>query len=340
MSHPAASPQPQPAPRQPEAGPALCVLAPAKINLHLEVLGLRPDGFHELAMVMQSLDLADLLRIQPRSDTALQLRCDHADLSVGDDNLILRAAHALRDWAARLDPAPLPGADLELVKRIPIGAGLAGGSSDAAAALIGLRQFWQLPCDDQELLQLAASLGSDVPYCLEGGTRLCFGRGERMEAPEGVLQPPGFGVLLIKHPAVQVSTPWAYGICREHRSDFYLSSESDFEQRRQALRQGGLVAALRGERPLPPLRNDLQAVVEPQVACVAEGLRLLRGAHGALAAAMSGSGPSLFALFATPAAAAAARDTLGGALAAAGFEAWCCRCEASGVRLLAPGSSV
>jgi 4-diphosphocytidyl-2-C-methyl-D-erythritol kinase len=319
------------------ASTQLTVVAPAKINLHLEVLGLRPDGFHELAMVMQSLDLADLLRIRPHADGAVELRCDHADLSVGNDNLILRAARVLRDWAARQGFAQLPGAVLELDKRIPIGAGLAGGSSDAAATLIGLRHFWQLPCDDAELHQLAAGLGSDVPFCLEGGTRLCFGRGERLEAPEGVLEPPGFGVLLIKHPEVQVSTPWAYGRCREHRGDFYLSSESDFEQRRQALRQGGLLAALRAERPLPPLRNDLQAVVEPEVACVATGLRLLRGADGVLGAAMSGSGPSLFALFATPAAAAAALDQVGEAVAAAGFEAWCCRCEASGGRLLPHG---
>jgi 4-diphosphocytidyl-2-C-methyl-D-erythritol kinase len=315
----------------------LTVVAPAKINLHLEVLGLRPDGFHELAMVMQSLDLADLLRIRPRSDGAVALRCDRSDLGVGDDNLILRAAHALREWAARQGIGQLPGADLELDKRIPIGAGLAGGSSDAAAALIGLRHFWQLPCDDGELHQLATGLGSDVPFCLEGGTRLCFGRGEQLEAPEGVLELPGFGVLLIKHPEVQVSTPWAYGRCREHRGDFYLSSESDFEQRRQALRQGALLAALRGERPLPPLRNDLQVVVEPEVACVATGLRLLRGADGVLAAAMSGSGPSLFALFATPAAAFAALEQVGEAVGAAGFEAWCYRCQANGARLLADG---
>ncbi|MFN9694716.1 MAG: 4-(cytidine 5'-diphospho)-2-C-methyl-D-erythritol kinase [Synechococcaceae cyanobacterium] len=312
----------------------MCVLAPAKINLHLEVLGLRSDGFHELAMVMQSLDLADQLSIRPRADAAVKLSCDRADLSVGDDNLILRAAQALRDWAAGQGTSQLPGADLELVKRIPIGAGLAGGSSDAAAALIGLRQFWRLPCDDADLHQLATSLGSDVPFCLEGGTRFCFGRGERLEAPQAGLEAPGFGVLLIKHPDVQVSTPWAYERCREHRGDFFLSCECDFEQRRQALRQGALLAALRGERPLPPLRNDLQAVVEPEVASVAAGLRLLRGADGVLAAAMSGSGPSLFGLFATPTAAAAARDQLGADLAAAGFEAWCCRCEASSGRLL------
>ena len=317
---------------------ALTVLAPAKINLHLEVLGLRPDGFHELAMVMQSLDLADLLRIRPRSDQAVRLSCDAADLSVGDDNLILRAAGALRDWAAQRASLDLPGVDLELVKRIPIGAGLAGGSSDAAAALVGLRRFWRLPCPDDDLRQLGAGLGSDVPFCLEGGTRLCFGRGERLEAPEDGIDTPEFGVLLIKHPAVQVSTPWAYGLCREHRGDYYLSDEDDFEQRRHALRQGPLLTALRRQGPVPPLRNDLQAVVAPQVPCVAEGLGLLRGADGVLAAAMSGSGPSLFALFATPAAAAAAQEQLAAPLSAAGFEAWCCRCEASGVRLLSDAS--
>ena len=149
---------------------------------------------------------------------------------------------------------------------------------------------------------------------------------------------PPFGVLLIKHPEASVSTPWAFGRCRDRRGDFYLESEVDFEQRREALRQGPLVASLSAGGPLPPLRNDLQAVVEPEVASVGEGLALLRRAPAALAVAMSGSGPSLFALFADAAGAEEARSALVGELAAAGFEAWCCHCTASGASLVPTGS--
>jgi len=329
----------------------LTALAPAKINLHLEVLGLRPDGYHELAMVMQSLDLADSLRFTPTADGALSLACDRADLSTGPDNLIIKAAEMVRARAG----LPELGARIELTKRIPIGAGLAGGSSDGAATLVGLNAHGGCGFSAADLHAMAAALGSDMPFCLEGGTRLCFGRGEVMEsalAPECTPTPstasallpsgrraqvPGFGVLLIKNPEASVSTPWAFGRCRELRSDFYLETEADFEERRQALRQGPLLAALAGAGPLPPLRNDLQAVVEPEVGSVREGLALLRRAQGAGAVAMSGSGPSLFALFPDLAGAEAARLALLGELEAAGFEAWCCRCTASGASLTENG---
>ena len=308
--------------------PELTVLAPAKINLHLEVLGLRADGFHELAMVMQSLDLADRLVFNPTADGQISLSSDNPELPTDGSNLIVRAAELLRARSG----LPELGARIELQKRIPIGAGLAGGSSDGAAALVGLNALWGCGFAAAELQAMATALGSDMPFCLDGGTQLCFGRGERLE-PLELAQPPSLGVLLIKHPQASVSTPWAYGRCRELRGDFYLELEADFEQRRQALRQGPLVAALAGEGPLPRLRNDLQAVVEPQVGSVGEGLALLRGLDGALAVAMSGSGPSLFALFEDLAAASAALATLATPLEAAGFESWCCRCTGSGATL-------
>jgi 4-diphosphocytidyl-2-C-methyl-D-erythritol kinase len=303
------------------------VVAPAKINLHLEVLGLRPDGYHELAMVMQSLDLRDRLVLRNTADATIRLESDCAELPLGADNLIVRAAERLRSQVG----LPELGAAIRLEKRIPIGAGLAGGSSDAAAALVGLNELWGLGFDAPALQRLAAELGSDVPFCLEGGTRLCFGRGERLEPLPGPLRP--LAVLLIKHPQASVSTPWAYGRCRELRGDFYLTREVDFDQRRQALREGPLLRALQEEGALPPLRNDLQAVVEGEVASVAGGLALLRHGAASLAVAMSGSGPSLFALFPDLAAAEQAQRGLAAELAAGGFQSWCCRGIASGVSL-------
>ena len=310
----------------------LLVSAPAKINLHLEVLGLRPDGFHELAMVMQTIDLADSLSLRPTADGAISLRCDREDLPTDGSNLIVRAGELLR---ARTG-LPELGAAITLQKRIPIGAGLAGGSSNGAAALVGLNELWGCGFSRQQLHAMAAELGSDMPFCLDGGSQLCFGRGEVLEPVGG--RGPGsaaLGVLLVKHPQSSVSTPWAYGRCRELRGDVYLASEADFEQRREALRHGPLLAALAGSAAAawPPIRNDLQAVVEPEVASVRDGLALLRRAPQALAVAMSGSGPSLFALFQDHAAAEAARQVLAEALAGGGFEAWSCTCTASGVSL-------
>ena len=307
----------------------LRVLAPAKINLHLEVLGLRADGFHELAMLMQSLDLADELLLAPSADGRIALTIDRDDLTSGSDNLVVRAAELLRSRAG----LPELGVHMQLRKRIPIGAGLAGGSSDGAAALVGLNQLWGLGFSSEALHGFAAELGSDLPFCLEGGTRLCFGRGEVLEAA-GLPGLPPLAVLLIKDPSACVSTPWAYGRCRELRGDFYLDDETDFEQRRQALRQGPLLAALRGERPLPPLlRNDLQAVVEPEVESVRHGLALLRAEGQARLVAMSGSGPTCFALYDDLRLAQEAGERLRPQLAAAGFEHWCCRLLDHGVRV-------
>ena len=309
----------------------LKVSAPAKINLHLEVLGLRPDGFHELAMVMQTIDLADTLVLQTTADAAIRLSTNRADLPTDGSNLIVQAAEMLRSRSG----FPELGAQIQLEKRIPIGAGLAGGSSNGAAALVGLNALWGLGFSTPELGLMAAQLGSDMPFCLDGGTQLCFGRGEQLE-PVDPPASPSLAVLLIKHPASHVSTPWAYGRCKAMRGDFYLDQEDEFEQRRQALRTGPLLQALASGVAVPPLRNDLQLVVEPEVESVQQGLALLRQLDGAttpLAVAMSGSGPSSFALFDSLPRAQAAQQQLETQLIAGGFEAWSCGFVPKGVSL-------
>lgn len=304
----------------------ITVTAPAKVNLHLEVLGLRSDGFHELAMVMQSIDLCDRLSVANRADGDLQLSCDAPELSIADDNLVLRAARLLRDRSGFLEL----GASMHLEKRIPIGAGLAGGSSDGAAALVALNALWGLGLNDRQLEKLAADLGSDMPFCVAGGSQLCFGRGERLEPLPSPVDP--LAVLLVKDPSVSVSTPWAYRRCRERNGQAYLSSESAFETRRQMLRQASWASPIRAKSP-PPLRNDLQAVVEPETAAVQSGLKLLNSLTTTLAVAMSGSGPSCFALFPDLASSQQALDSLRSDLEASGFEAWCCPLRHQGVRI-------
>ena len=302
------------------------VTAPAKVNLHLEVLGLRGDGFHELAMVMQSIELADRLGFTNRSDAGLHLSCDDPTLSIGNDNLVLRAAELLRERSGFREL----GASMHLEKRIPIGAGLAGGSSDGAAALVGLNALWGLGYTQADLERFAADLGSDMPFCVAGGSQLCFGRGEQLEPLPPIQEP--LAVLLVKDPDVSVSTPWAYKRCRELNADRYLNGEEAFAVRRSHLRQADWAHPIRAVAP-PPLRNDLQAVVEPATPAVQTALRLLNSVRGALAVAMSGSGPSCFALFTDLEQCSFAQAALADQFRAAGLRSWCCPLRADGVRI-------
>jgi 4-diphosphocytidyl-2-C-methyl-D-erythritol kinase len=304
----------------------LTVTAPAKVNLHLEVLGLRSDGFHELAMVMQSIDLADCLQFSNTADAQITLSCDDPNLSIGGDNLVLKAAELLR---ARSGFSEL-GASIHLQKRIPIGAGLAGGSSDGAAALVGLNALWGLGHTTADLELMAAELGSDMPFCVAGGTQLCFGRGELLEPVAPTTE--GLAVLLVKDPLVSVSTPWAYQRCRELKEKDYLQGEMAFEQRRQALRDTTWLQPLRAGCP-PPLRNDLQLVVAPETSAVQASLQLLQALPNTLAVAMSGSGPSCFALFRDQDQCDQAAADLAPQLKAAGLKAWVCSFRSDGVRI-------
>ena len=303
------------------------VTAPAKINLHLEVLGQRADGFHELAMVMQSIDLADQLDCVNSADGLIQLSCDQPGLSCDSDNLVMRAAELLRQRSGFNEL----GAHLHLRKRIPIGAGLAGGSSDGAAALLALNILWGLGQSQDQLCAMAAELGSDMPFCLAGGLQLCFGRGECLESVPAEAE--SFGVVLVKDPTVSVSTPWAYGECRRLNGDHYLSDEQAFAERRQHLRAASWLHPLQAAEP-PPLRNDLQDVVAPQTASVQTALRLLQDLPGQLRTAMSGSGPSCFALFANRQDADQALDGARDRFVQAGLDAWSCSFVAHGVKLM------
>ena len=169
-----------------------------------------------------------------------------------------------------------------------------------------------------------------MPFCVAGGCQLCFGRGEQLEAVPPTPQP--LAVLLVKDPTVSVSTPWAYKRCRELNQSHYLADEAAFEQRRQALRSVDWLQPLRSELP-PPLRNDLQEVVAPETAAVRSALDLLNSVPESLAVAMSGSGPSCFALFSDLASCRQAQDQLTPQLDRAGLKAWSCALRSDGVRI-------
>ena len=277
-------------------------------------------------MVMQSIDLADSLQFTNTADAQITLRCDDSSLSTGADNLVLKAAELLR---ARSGFNEL-GVSMYLEKRIPIGAGLAGGSSDGAAALVGLNALWGLGYTAEALESMAAELGSDMPFCVAGGTQLCFGRGELLEPVPPTAE--GLAVLLVKDPLVSVSTPWAYQRCKERRGQGYLQGEMAFEQRRQDLREAPWLQPLRAGCP-PPLRNDLQLVVAPETKAVQASLQLLQSLPHPIAVAMSGSGPSCFALFRDQDHCDQAAADLAPKFKKAGLSAWACSLRSDGVRI-------
>jgi 4-diphosphocytidyl-2-C-methyl-D-erythritol kinase len=179
----------------------LFVKAPAKLNLYLEVLGLRPDGYHELETVMQTVSLYDELALELAS-SGIRLVTSSPDVPQDRTNLAVRAAELLCHYAHRE-----LGATIRLEKRIPVGAGMGGGSSDAAAALVGLNRLWNLDLKHETLHELAARLGSDVPFFLCGGTALCRGRGDRITRISGV-KPLTYVVVW---PRLNVSTKEVYG---------------------------------------------------------------------------------------------------------------------------------
>ena len=294
----------------------LRINAPAKVNLHLEVLGLRQDGFHELAMVMQSIDLADQIDIRNTKNSEIIISSNHSDLSIGEDNLIMKAAKLIRSSSGKEEL----GASIHLVKNIPIGAGLAGGSADGAATLIGLNSLWDLNYSLKELEKMSAKLGSDVPFCISGGVQLCFGRGETLEPLDDSIG--SMALVLVKDPLTEVSTPWAYEKYKEINSNKYLKNEDSFAKRCNLLRSSVWLTS--GDQSTPPLRNDLQEVVAPVIPSVEKALSFLSCLNGAISFAMSGSGPSCFALFPSLDSAKTALENNKKKLTQYGLNGWCC----------------
>jgi 4-diphosphocytidyl-2-C-methyl-D-erythritol kinase len=262
----------------------LQLAAPAKINLGLEVLRRRADGFHDINTLFAAIDLSDCVKLHSRNDGRIICRVTGNErLESEGTNLCSRAAYVLRGYAGREDL----GLEIDLAKRIPIGAGLGGGSSDAAAAMLGALRLWGLSVPPATLGRMALDLGSDVPFFLHGGVAAATSRGETL-TPIDIRLP--YTVLLV-NPGIHVSTPWAYRALG-----------------RTAERPAtDLVAALRRglEDPLAMregLHNDFEGVVfaeHPLLPTLKEKLY----AAGALYAAMSGSGSTMLGLFGDRAAA-------------------------------------
>jgi 4-diphosphocytidyl-2-C-methyl-D-erythritol kinase len=253
---------------------AVVVWAPAKVNLYLEVLGKRPDGYHEIATLLVAISLYDTLEFTEDASDQVVLSCDQPSLSTGPDNLVCRAADLLqRRTGCR------KGARIQLRKRIPLAAGLAGGSSDAAAALMGLNRLWLLNLGAADLIALAAELGSDVPFFFARPAAWCTGRGEAVK-PLLLGQPLWF---VVACPAAGLSTAEVY------RHTVIPAAPQSGEAIRQAVREG------RAEAIAASLHNRLEEAAQRLCPAVADLRRRLQdlGPAGVL---MSGSGSSVFAL--------------------------------------------
>ena len=304
----------------------LIAKAHAKINLHLEVLGIRADGFHELAMVMQSINLSDKLRMIKREDNKITLKSNNNEISNGQDNLIIKAARLLRNRVGNINL----GADLELEKNIPIGAGLAGGSTDAAATLVGLNKLWKLNLDILDLEIMSKEIGSDIPFCISGGRQICFGRGEILEKTS--FEECSLGLILVKDPSIQISTPIAYKKYKEEYGHTYLNNDRDLEKKRNIIRsckwsdQG--IFEKRKE-----IQNDLQKTVCPMAPEVENSLKILSGLPDSRLVSMSGSGPSCFALFKNYDVANKVLEKHVNDFERAGLSAWACSMKSNGVQL-------
>lgn len=254
----------------------------AKINLTLDILGKRPDGYHEVSMVMQSVSLHDTLQLE-RIPEGIELSIDVPWLEADETNLAYRAAAKILAYG-RVSG----GVRIQLQKRIPMAAGLAGGSADAAAVLRGVNELYRLNLSLDELCSLAAQLGSDIPFCLCGGTMLATGRGEVLKRLPPV---PAFWVVLAK-PPISVSTAWAY----QHYDAEGAERHPDNEAMCRAIAAGSR------EELAPLLCNVLESVTIKQYPVIAAYKEKMLQ-QGAMVSMMSGSGPTVFGLLGTRAAA-------------------------------------
>jgi len=303
----------------------ITVRSPAKINLYLEVIGKRKDNFHELAMIMQSIDLYDFLEIKSNEDNTLNLNSECKELELNEENLIIKAALLLRKFSGN----PKLGANIFLKKNIPIGAGLAGGSSNAAATLFGLNKIWQLNLDNKSLHKLAAELGSDVPFCLNGGFQFCFGRGEILEKNN---LNTNYGLILIKNPNVSISTADIYKkyslkFCNDNLLDINY-----IDKRRDLLRLNGM-NNLKNYNNIT-IRNDLQKIVIKENESVRKGLSLLSQFKNSLCTSMSGSGPSCFAIFNNIEEAKICFKNNKKNIKENGYDAWVCKFIKEGISII------
>ena len=278
------------------------VTAPAKVNLTFEVLGLLDDGYHEVRSLMTTIDLSDTLTFSfaPSREPAINISIANnlgaiqkESFPLGSDNLI---AKAIRIYLSTVEKPISLKVDVSIIKKIPIGAGLAGGSANAAATLLAMNQYFKGELTNAQLLELGAKLGADVPFCLSGGLRVGTGRGDKLS--EQLPSENSIALVIAKPRNLSISTPWVYGAYDDTPEIFHLAEKlrdrymtetlpSDFAS--QALAEGSLTEALKA------FGNDFEQVVFPHY----QELKDIKQTFiklGAIGCHMTGSGPTIFAI--------------------------------------------
>lgn len=255
----------------------MLIKANAKINLALDVLGERPNGYHDVKMIMQSVDLFDELNIEKTGDSSIIITCENNELECNESNLIYKAAKRIMEYVGSED-----GVRIELTKNIPIAAGMAGGSTDAAATLVGLNQLFNYGLSNEELRGIGVKLGADIPFCIEGGTYLSEGIGEILTP----IEPAPDCYLVIAKPDISVSTKFVYDnlTLDEH------TPHPDVDAMLDAIKAGNLMDVCGN------LGNILELVTVDAYPVIADIKRILLE-EGAMNSLMSGSGPTVFGIF-------------------------------------------
>lgn len=248
-----------------------------KINLGLDVIRKRPDGYHDLDMIMQMVDVYDDVIIEKKAGEEIVVKADAAVLSNGKDNLAYMAAKMLFD-----EFGIKSGVEITIHKRIPIAGGMAGGSSDCATTLIGINEMFNLGLSKQQLMERGVKLGADVPYCVLGGTAIARGIGEVLTS---LPTPPQCHVIIAK-PPISVSTAYVYGHIRPDE----ITKRPDIEQMTLAIKEQDL-------NKLSDLLYNVMEEVTVSEYPVIEKLKSIMLENGALNSIMSGSGPTVFGLF-------------------------------------------
>lgn len=256
---------------------SFAIEANAKINLGLDVLRRRADGYHEVKMIMQTVGISDRLEFAKLSDDCIRISTNRRELPVGPQNLIYKAARLVKDTCQIAE-----GISVKLEKNIPVAAGMAGGSADAAATIHGMDRLFDLQLSLEEKQKLGVQIGADVPYCLMGGTALAEGIGEALTALPAV--PDAY--LVVAKPDIDVSTAFVYKNLHADR----LRRHPDIDGMVESIKKGELSGIT------ARMENVLETVTIAHYPVIAQMKEFLKE-QGALNALMSGSGPTVFGVF-------------------------------------------
>lgn len=248
----------------------------AKINLGLDVLGRLENGYHEVKMVMQTVGIYDELSFE-KAESGIVVTTDSGELPTDENNLIYKAAKLMMETYGIRE-----GVRIHLQKNIPIAAGMAGGSTDAAATMKGINRLFDLDCSLQELMELGVKIGADVPYCILGGTALAEGIGEKLTA----LPPAPECFLLVAKPDINVSTKYVY----EHLDAEGVSEHPDIDGMVRAIEEGSLDGVI---KRLGNVLENVTIKAHPIIEEIKDRMKEL----GAVGSLMSGSGPTVFAMY-------------------------------------------